>query len=282
MTGYGRSTAVKKSTQVTLRIRSVNSRFLDLKVRGIELDPELDMKIRETVTHKLKRGSIHLHIDAGNSSNNESLVFNRSRFETIEKSLLHIQKEYGRHIDMSDIISLKDIFTENNAGTMDTSIVLTALDKALKQTQEMRVKEGEKLQKDMMERCAVLEDILHKLEIGMRDSAHERKVSYSEKLQELIGATQLDENRLMQELAILAERADVTEEIVRSRSHIEQFQSFLHSEEPVGKRLNFLLQEMSREVNTIGSKNANSNITGFVIELKSEVEKLREQVQNVL
>jgi len=80
----------------------------------------------------------------------------------------------------------------------------------------------------------------------------------------------------------LAERADVTEEIVRSRSHIEQFQSFLHSEEPVGKRLNFLLQEMSREVNTIGSKNVNSKITGFVIELKSEVEKLREQVQNVL
>ncbi len=282
MTGYGRNTATKKHTQVTVRVRSVNSRFLDLKVRGTELEPELDMKIRDRITESLTRGSIQVHIDVVQNQNSDSLVFNKSRFESIDQQLLDIQKEYGQHIALTDLVSLRDLFYETNTEYIPVADVLSVLDEALLQTNEMRTKEGEKLQNDMSERCLVLDDLLYQIESKTKNSAFERKEIYISKIQEIAGALQLDENRLYQEIAVLAERSDTTEEIVRFRSHIEQFKSFLILDEPVGKRMNFLLQEMVREVNTIGSKNVHSEVAALVIEAKSEVEKLREQIQNVL
>lgn len=282
MTGYGRSTATNKQTQITVRVRAVNSRFLDLKIRGTELGPELDMKIRDKISKSLLRGSIQVYIDIGLNPNSDSLVFNKSKFESIDKQLLDIQKEYGQHIAMSDLVSLRDLFSDTNIDSIPANEVLKVLDEALKQTSQMRINEGEKLQKDMTEKCVHIDHLLNDVKSLSKEGAEERKTAYISKINELTDSIQPDETRVYQEIAILAEKADITEEIVRLQSHLEQLKSFLSANEPVGKRMNFLLQEMVREVNTIGSKNVNLSVTSLVIEIKSEVEKLREQIQNIL
>ncbi len=282
MTGYGRNSTTNNMMQITVRVRVVNSRFLDLKVRGTELDPELDMKVRDRISTVLNRGNVQIHIDVTPIQGGGLLVFNRKKFEAIDKQLLEIQKEYGQHIAMSDLISYRDIFNESISEQLNSSDVLSALEGALNQTNDMRINEGEKLQKDFESRCKCLDELINQIEKLSEGASLERKDSYLKKIKELMDKVQIDETRLYQEIAIIAERTDITEELVRFRSHIEQFKTLLSSNEPVGKRLNFLLQEMVREINTIGSKNIDSQVTPLVIEVKSEVEKLREQVQNIL
>jgi uncharacterized protein (TIGR00255 family) len=160
--------------------------------------------------------------------------------------------------------------------------VIKALEFALNQVNEMREKEGQQIQDDILSRINKLKSTIQDVgEISSRYSS-ERQTQMREKVSELLKGEEIDETRLIQEVAFLAERADVTEEIVRCKSHFTQLSSYLNQGEPVGKRINFLIQEIGREVNTIGSKSPQTDVTNHVIEMKGELEKIREQVQNIL
>ena len=283
MTGYGRSAVKNGSGQISVTVRAVNSRYFDLKIRGFDLDPALDLDIRNRTQEILKRGSIQLVFEINHNSGTEGLLqFNKSRYEAIESLLQTIQMEYGRHIELSQMVSLKDLFSENDQDKIQPKNILKGLNDALGQADEMRLTEGKIIQKSMEDQLKSFCEKIDKLEQQVKKAGKIRKEKYQKKISELLETVPVDETRLAQEIAILSEKADITEEILRCRSHMEQYLSFLQEVEPVGKRLNFLLQETHREINTIGAKNSDMTLTNLVIELKNDTEKLREQAQNIL
>ena len=283
MTGYGRSTVNNGNGQISVTVRAVNSRYFDLKIRGFDLDPALDLDIRNRTQEILKRGSIQLVFEMNHNNGTEGLLqLNKSRFEAIESLLQTIQMEYGRHIELSEIVSLKDLFSENDQDKIQPKNILKGLNDALGQADEMRSTEGKIIQKSMEDQLKSFCEKIDKLEQQVKKAGKIRKEKYQKKISELLETVPVDETRLAQEIAILSEKADITEEILRCRSHMEQYLSFLQEIEPVGKRLNFLLQETHREINTIGAKNSDMTLTNLVIELKNDTEKLREQAQNIL
>ena len=283
MTGYGRSTVKNGSGQISVTVRAVNSRYFDLKIRGFDLDPALDLDIRNRTQEILKRGSIQLVFEMNHNSGTEGLLqLNKSRYEAIESLLQTIQVEYGRHIELSEIVSLRDLFSENDQDKIQPKNILKGLNDALGQADEMRSTEGKTIQKSMEDQLKSFCEKIDKLEQQVKKAGKLRKEKYQKKISDLLETVPVDETRLAQEIAILSEKADITEEILRCRSHMEQYLSFLQEVKPVGKRLNFLLQETHREINTIGAKNSDMTLTNLVIELKNDTEKLREQAQNIL
>ena len=282
MTGFGRGSAGKGPNKIDVEIRTVNSRFLETKIRGFNLDPILEIKVRNTLETSLQRGNVQVRFELKSGQDSQKLSFNRKRFEILQDVVKKIHVEYGQRMNLSDIISTNDLLSADEPENLKTGIILKAVELALSQVNEMREKEGHQIQTDILNRMELLQTRIDEVgEISGKFSL-EKQVQMREKISELLDGEALDETRLIQEVAFLSERADVTEEIVRCKSHFTQLSSYMNQEEPVGKRINFLIQEIGREVNTIGSKSPQPAVTNHVIEIKGELEKIREQVQNIL
>ena len=282
MTGFGRGSAGKGPNKIDVEIRTVNSRFLETKIRGFNLDPILEIKVRNTLETSLQRGNVQVRFELKSGQDSQKLSFNRKRFEILQDVVKKIHVEYGQRMNLSDIISTNDLLSADEPENLKPGIILKAVELALSQVNEMREKEGHQIQTDILNRMELLQTRIDEVgEISGKFSL-EKQVQMREKISELLDGEALDETRLIQEVAFLAERADVTEEIVRCKSHFTQLSSYMNQEEPVGKRINFLIQEIGREVNTIGSKSPQPAVTNHVIEIKDELEKIREQVQNIL
>ena len=282
MTGFGRGSAGKGPNKIDVEIRTVNSRFLETKIRGFNLDPILEIKVRNTLETSLQRGNVQVRFELKSGQDSQQLSFNRKRFEILQDVVKKIHVEYGQRMNLSDIISTNDLLSADEPENLKPGIILKAVELALNQVNEMREKEGHQIQTDILNRVELLQTRIDEVgEISGKFSL-EKQVQMREKISELLDGEALDETRLIQEVAFLSERADVTEEIVRCKSHFTQLSSYMNQEEPVGKRINFLIQEIGREVNTIGSKSPQPAVTNHVIEIKGELEKIREQVQNIL
>ena len=282
MTGFGRGSAGKGPNKIDVEIRTVNSRFLETKIRGFNLDPILEIKVRNTLETSLQRGNVQVRFELKSDQDSQKLSFNRKRFEILQDVIKKIHVDYGQRMNLSDIISTNDLLSADEPENLKPGIILKAVELALNQVNEMREKEGHQIQTDILNRMELLQTRIDEVgEISGKFSI-EKQVQMREKISELLDGEALDETRLIQEVAFLAERADVTEEIVRCKSHFTQLSSYVNQEEPVGKRINFLIQEIGREVNTIGSKSPQPAVTNHVIEIKGELEKIREQVQNIL
>ncbi len=282
MTGFGRGSAGKGPNKIDVEIRTVNSRFLETKIRGFNLDPILEIKVRNTLETSLQRGNVQVRFELKSSQDSQKLSFNRKRFEILQDVVKKIHVDYGQRMNLSDIISTNDLLSADEPENLKPGIILKAVELALNQVNEMREKEGHQIQTDILNRMELLQARIDEVgEISGKFSL-EKQAQIREKISELLDGEALDETRLIQEVAFLSERADVTEEIVRCKSHFTQLSSYMTQEEPVGKRINFLIQEIGREVNTIGSKSPQPAVTNHVIEIKGELEKIREQVQNIL
>jgi len=282
MTGFGRGSAGKGPNKIDVEIRTVNSRFLETKIRGFNLDPILEIKVRNTLETSLQRGNVQVRFELKSSQDTQKLSFNRKRFEILQDVVKKIHVDYGQRMNLSDIISTNDLLSADEPENLKPGIILKAVELALNQVNEMREKEGHQIQTDILNRMELLQTRIDEVgEISGKFSL-EKQAQIREKISELLDGEALDETRLIQEVAFLSERADVTEEIVRCKSHFTQLSSYMTQEEPVGKRINFLIQEIGREVNTIGSKSPQPAVTNHVIEIKGELEKIREQVQNIL
>ena len=282
MTGFGRASAGRGVKKIEIEIRSVNSRFLDIKFRGFHLNPETEQDIRKILDTQIIRGNIQIRIESKVQQEVQNIGFNKERFEVIQDVLKSIHVNYGQRMSLSDIISTNDLLKINEPESLNQDIIIKALEDSIKQLDKMRLAEGKEIHKDFLYRTDKLQNMIELIEKKSESYSSLKQSQMKEKISELLNGETLDESRLIQEVAYLTERADVTEEIVRCRSHFSQLIDYLNYPEPVGKRINFLVQEIGREVNTIGSKSHQPEITKYVIEMKSELEKIREQVQNIL
>ena len=282
MTGFGRASVGRGQNKIDAEIRSVNSRFLEIKIRGISLEPSVEHEIKSIIEQTLQRGNIQVRLESKKSQDEQRLNFNKERFELIQDILKNIHVAYGQRLSLSDIISTNDLLKINEEVNINNNSIINSVKKALDQLCEMRKQEGEQIYKDISKRLDILKTKLSNTENLANNYSTEKQSQLKNKVSELLKGEQIDETRLIQEVAYYADRADITEEIVRCKSHFEQLVSYIEFEEPVGKRVSFLLQEVGREINTIGSKSPQTDVTLEVVEMKGEIEKVREQAQNIL
>ena len=281
MTGYGHSSIKKVGYHLNIEIRTVNSRYLDYKIRGYDLSINIEKKIRELFNKYIKRGNVQIKINLDSNKTN-NLVFNKERFDSLIQVVKKVYVDYGQRISLSDLINTSDILMNNDNLEIDESLIFENVKKALLEVDKMRSIEGEKIKKDILNRIINLQRLIKKVK-EISDGFSEKKENQLRiKIKLLLQDKELDESRLIQEVSHIAEKVDVTEEITRSKIHIDQLLLYFETDEPVGKKINFLLQEINREINTIGSKSPETLVTFNIVEIKSELEKIREQVQNIL
>ena len=282
MTGFGIGSTSRDSNRYNIEIKSVNARFLDIKFRGIQLDLSVEDEIKKIIKKKLHRGTINIRIDSDLNNNSNKISFNQEKYEMLKGILKDIHIRYGQPMNMSDIISSGDLLKLDEPKSPSRNVILKAVKSALDQLQEMRNIEGAKISEDTSMRISRIKETLDTLEEKAGLYKYEKQDKLRLKIEEMLNGEDLDESRLIQEVAYFIEKMDVTEEIVRCNSHFTQLNLYLNSDDPVGKRINFLLQEIGREINTIGSKSPQTDITIDVVEIKDELEKIREQIQNIL
>jgi len=288
MTGYGRGVAAVADRTLVVELKAVNHRFVDLKLRGLPLDPAVEEKLTSVTKKRIKRGSVTaaVRVEGGSASATARPDLDAARRVYRELSELAMALHLDQPITLDVVIGQPGVMVPRDVGDDPDAFaaaVTDAASQALDALVAMRETEGASLQKDFHERLDRLGELANQLEAGARSAPVDAGKRLQERLARLLkdGNVAVDEQRLAQEVAILADRQDVTEELVRLRSHIEQFRKLMTSSDPVGRRLDFLVQELGREVNTIGSKSQAASLANLVVECKAELEKIREQVQNV-
>jgi uncharacterized protein (TIGR00255 family) len=287
MTGYGRAEAEHQGRVWSIEVRSVNNRFLDAKVKLPRNYGSLEDSIRRKIAGYHMRGRVDLNLSvSGSFSDLVRIGVDFQLARSYHRSLLELAKDLdikGKP-DLSMLISLPDVITrEQQLEDLDQvwPRLEPLIDDALEQCLLMRSTEAEALVRDLRERLDLFGRILDEIEQNIGPILQQRQEAMQDRLQKLLANIELDPARLAQEMAVLADKSDVTEELVRLRSHIDQFAGLLKSAEPVGRKLDFLIQEFLREVNTIASKITDAETAHKTVTLKSELEKMREQIQNI-
>lgn len=288
MTGYGTSTFQYDSTSITVEIRSINHRFLDIIPKYPKTFLYLEDKIKKRVKSFFQRGRIELHIEIeGKNFVNKSIVTDWDLLDQLVQQIRDAQKRYNlsEDIPVSYMTNLPDIISvqENEEKPSELQeMVLACIDEACEQVLTMRIEEGKNLLEDIVKRIASVRSMVTLLEERREAVIVEYRKRVQERITDFVdGMMNLEQSRIYQEIAILAEKGDITEEITRLHSHIEQIDELCRSREPIGRKLDFIIQEMNREVNTIGSKSTDTKIGELTVSLKSEIEKIKEQVQNI-
>ena len=282
MTGYGIGSIKLPSGNFNLELKSLNSRNLDIRFSGLSLGAELEEKIRSNLSNRLQRGSIKIFIDFDKNTKDKVTLFDDDYFKSMLKVIAKIEKKYNQKLDLNNLVNINDLFKSKDIEITDDKKTVRAFKKALDQLDKTRIFEGKQIQKDLIKRLRFIKKDVQDMKKLTLSLKNKRKKEISDKIRFYIEQDSIDDNRLMQEVAYIIERSDITEEIVRVNIHIDSFLKYLKSNEPVGNRLVFLTQEINREVNTIGSKSPLPIVTGKVVEIKNELEKIREQLQNIL
>ncbi len=288
MTGFGRGTATDNGLQVRVELRSVNSRFFDLQVRAANGLQACEAAVRERLQDHLRRGKVVAQIDWDQGQADAGMPLldeDAARHYVRELARLRAIAGLEQQPDWNTWAQLPGLFSAEAAhpdSALVERLVLVALDRALEAFASMRENEGRALERDLRDRVAAIQANLVSIS-GLADAQRDRiRERLQERVQALLAPGQVDPNRLTMEVMLLAERCDMTEEIVRFQSHNTQFLATLDQGGETGRRLNFLLQEMNREANTIASKTVSAEISHQAVSIKEEVEKLREQVQNLV
>ncbi len=287
MTGFGRGEEEAGGRQWVAEIRCVNHRYLDLKIKLPKGYAGLEEKIRKMVAETMQRGRVDLALSvSGDFSDLQKIEINQSLAVTYHGALTELAKTLELPDDStpSQLASYPDVLVlrqrEENLDEV-WSAMQSALQKAIATCDTMRLREGEAMADDLRQRLQNFSAVVTEIGGSIPELLRSREESLGERLQKLLDRVQLDPQRLAQEVAILADKTDVTEEIVRLESHINQFRAFLDSDEATGRKIDFLLQEFLREVNTMASKINDADIAHLTVNLKAELEKMREQVQNL-
>lgn len=287
MTGFGRSRAVIGGKEYLLEIKSVNSRYSEFNMKLPRSCTYLEEKLKTLLKGVISRGKVDVWLSVTD-------VEDRSTSVTVNlpvvKNYLEEMRKCGEELSLPDDLQLSSIFRMTDAFTIVRTeadeeeiwqAVQTVANAALAEFAAMREKEGEKLKADLLEKVANIEVMVVEIEKLSPETTAAYRQRLTDKLNELLEGQQFDQQRVLTETAIFAEKIAVDEETVRLRSHFRQFRDMVESAEPIGRKLDFLIQEFNRESNTIGSKAQDLKITKLVIDMKSEIEKIREQIQNV-
>ena len=288
MTSFGRAKSEEgKQTCFSIEMKSVNHRYLDISIRMPRTMLALEEKIRNIISKRLNRGKVDVFINYKSYENNVGMPkLNIDLAKEYHKCLKQIQKELDciDDISVTKISRLPDVITiEEQDENLDMVLkeISPLVESALDLMEEMRIKEGEKLKDDILSKIQVIEEHIEEIEKVADDVPRKYKKKLEERLSELLLGVDIDESRIALEVAIISDKAAVDEEITRLRSHLSQMKATLDLIEPIGRKMDFIIQEMNREANTIASKSVDINMTNKVIEIKNIIEKIREQIQNI-
>ncbi len=287
MTGYGRAEMTLNGCRITVEIKSVNNRYFDYNARLYKQYSFVEDVVRECVASRISRGKVDVFIQYDMEEDDDREV---TLNETIASGYIGALREmcgkFGLEDDItaSSMARFSDIFIiekkeQDKQRIIDDTkqVVLLALDDIVKN----REREGARLKAFFKEEIALARDITSKIKENSENTVVEYRNKIREKIQELLNGADIDENRILTEVAIFADKVNITEEQVRFESHLKEFESLLESDVPVGRKLDFTLQELNREANTMGSKCNDFSVSKSVVDLKAELEKIREQVQNI-
>lgn len=290
MTGYGKAELETEGILFNVQVKTLNSRYKDIIIRIPPDIQQMEMDIRSWISQRIGRGRVELSIKMEMLSDgaNYELILN----EALARGYMDLFDRLSRSLGIDTKVTvdtfchLRDVIIQRPK-RLDTEkirfVLKEAINNALSSVEEMRSQEGEALKRDILKRLKVVEDKVNKI----KERASLLIKTYRDRLKEnvsrLLQGTdiRLDGDRIEQEVVLFAEKSDITEEIIRLESHLSQFRKYMQSDEPVGRRLDFLIQEMNREVNTIGSKALDPVVSMWVVDMKAEIEKIREQVQNI-
>lgn len=287
MTGYGKGQASVDGLTVTVEVRSVNHRYGDISVKAPRTLMASELELKKRVGERLKRGKIDVFVAQETESGSSAMpVLNK----TLAGAYVELFRELGHDFGLNGEVPLgllaaqRDVILVQEVGAAEDALqqaVATALTTALDMLEKMRLAEGEATLTDFETRLTTVEELLGQIAGRAPQVPGEWQAKLRERLARYGQELEVDPQRLAQELAIFADRCDISEELTRFRSHLQQFRALFESAEPVGRQLDFLVQELNREANTMGSKSNDAELTRGVVSLKSELEKIREQVQNV-
>jgi len=287
MTGFGRGEYLQDGREFTVEIKTVNHRYSDIFIKMPRQISSLEDRVRAMISKVVSRGKIDVYITYDNSASDARAV---KCDEALARAYISAVTALRDKFDLKDDITVSliskypDVLkVEQPEEDMEAlwEVLKVAVENALASLIEMRQNEGEELKKALLQRIGYIEELIVQIARRAPEVPKEYKQKLEARIKELTEQQTIDENRLMTEVAIFADRCSIDEELVRFSSHMSQMREILGLDQPVGRKLDFLVQEMNREVNTIGSKANDLEITKAVLEIKSEIEKIREQIQNI-
>ncbi len=287
MTGFGRGRHASGEVEIVAEVRSVNHRFLDVSVRAPRMYASFEPEIRRMVSQSVDRGKFDVSINrSGGRAGLMDVMVDTALAEGYHRCLLQMKERFALagDISLSDMLTLKEIVVplEKEEGVeQEWPMVEKSVRQALAALDQMRKAEGFALWRDIEARLISIRGMAGEIAPIVSQVTAAAKEKLEKRVQELAGGMDLDQDRMLQEVAIMADRSDVTEELTRLESHVDQFLSFGAEGSPLGRKLDFLLQELHREVNTLGSKSASTDIASHVVRIKADLEKIREQTQNI-
>ena len=287
MTGYGRSVQELHGRTITVEIRSVNHRYFDCTVKSARIYSFLEDAVKKTVQNCVSRGKLDVSVSIDDSrSDDVQVVFNEHIFEAYYRSMREMARRYALKDDISvtDIGRFPEVFSiEKREADADElrADVIAVTEAALVEFGAMRAREGTRMYDDISARGTEIGKMVDEIAARAPQIVSEYRERISQRIREILDGVQPDEGRLLTEAALFADRVAIDEELVRLRSHLQQLEDMLRDDVPVGRKLDFLVQEMNRETNTIGSKANDLSVTRTVVDIKAEIEKIREQVQNI-
>ena len=289
MTGFGRATQIVDGLQCIIEIKSVNSRFLDLNIRSPKQVNSVEHSIRKCIQKKIHRGKVDVFVTLQDVADREKQFIINSSLKHQIQDLLVSEGFYRepQEVPLSAVMAISNdwVQIQDSEVTEDVlqSLVTDTTTNALNALVSMRQSEGIHIQQDLLHRLSQMTNIIEDINSHNADAVIAYKENLRTKMMDYVEGLDItaNEDRLLQEVAIMADKTDTTEEIVRFRSHVVQLTNTLKMDEPIGRKLDFIIQEMNREVNTIGSKAMDITLTDHVVQLKCELEKVREQVQNI-
>ena len=289
MTGFGRATQIVDGLQCIIEIKSVNSRFLDLNIRSPKQVNSVEHSIRKCIQKTIHRGKVDVFVTLQDVGDREKQFIINSSLKHQIQDLLVSEGFYRepQEAPLSAVMAISNdwVQIQDSEVTEDVlqSLVTDTTTNALNALVSMRQSEGIHIQQDLLHRLSQMTNIIEDINSHKADAVIAYKENLRTKMMDYVEGLDItaNEDRLLQEVAIMADKTDITEEIVRFRSHVVQLTNTLKMDEPIGRKLDFIIQEMNREVNTIGSKAMDITLTDYVVQLKCELEKVREQVQNI-
>lgn len=289
MTGFGRATQIVDGLQCIIEIKSVNSRFLDLNIRSPKQVNSVEHSIRKCIQKTIHRGKVDVFVTLQDVADREKQFIINSSLKHQIQDLLVSEGFYRepQEVPLSAVMAISNdwVQIQDSEVTEDVlqSLVTDTTTNALNALVSMRQSEGIHIQQDLLHRLSQMTNIIEDINSHKADAIIAYKENLRTKMMDYVEGLDItaNEDRLLQEVAIMADKTDITEEIVRFRSHVVQLTNTLKMDEPIGRKLDFIIQEMNREVNTIGSKAMDITLTDYVVQLKCELEKVREQVQNI-
>ena len=287
MTGYGRAIELRNGKEITVEVKSINHRYLDFSCRTPRMYGYLEEKLKGLVQQTISRGKVDVFVSINCVEESEDEVRLNAQ---LAESYLRALRELGERFSLQDDVTVStlarynEIFTVRQLPEDEQRVwedVRAVAQQALDHFVAMREAEGQKLKEDVLHRCGSILQAVETIEARSPALVEAYRARLTERIRQVVEDRNIDEARVLTEAAIFADKIAVDEETVRLRSHIAQVGAMLEGDAAVGRKLDFLLQEMNREINTIGSKNADLAITGTVVEVKAELEKIREQIQNI-